>query len=277
MTFDEWWERYCEFRPSDRVTYAAREAWNAGQAFFDCREVIKKEREHIEEQPAVASAKGASLMNRRDIKLAIDRCVAHDVPDAADLIETLASQIDTKAYRIMELKQQLADLKADRDSWEDQADERVKDCETFINELEQLRKQLVGKNDRLRQAAFVIRSYQTHENQYAEYLLNRQGVRGMNKEWIKLNDIQSVAMAQANGWEIEALASDCGWYPWIGASWAMNTGYRGRPRQPKKATVTSECWRDKISGTLHWQKYGHSVKPDWQRFPAGDITGEVEE
>ena len=49
MTFDEWWKNYCEFKPSDRVTYAAREAWNAGRAFFDCsdaiREAIKAERE----------------------------------------------------------------------------------------------------------------------------------------------------------------------------------------------------------------------------------------
>lgn len=36
MTFDEWWKNYCELKPSDRVTYAAREAWNAGRAFFDC-------------------------------------------------------------------------------------------------------------------------------------------------------------------------------------------------------------------------------------------------
>lgn len=33
-------------------------------------------------------------MNRGDVKLIIDRCVAHDVPDAADLIERQAAQIE---------------------------------------------------------------------------------------------------------------------------------------------------------------------------------------
>ena len=33
-------------------------------------------------------------MNRGDVKLIIDRCIAHDVPDAADLIERQAAQIE---------------------------------------------------------------------------------------------------------------------------------------------------------------------------------------
>ena len=33
-------------------------------------------------------------MNRGDVKLIIDRCVAHDVPDAADLIEHQAAQLE---------------------------------------------------------------------------------------------------------------------------------------------------------------------------------------
>ena len=33
-------------------------------------------------------------MNRGDVKLIIDRCVAHDVPDAATLIERQAAQIE---------------------------------------------------------------------------------------------------------------------------------------------------------------------------------------
>ena len=32
-------------------------------------------------------------MNRGNIKLAIDRCIAHDVPDAADMIESLRQQL----------------------------------------------------------------------------------------------------------------------------------------------------------------------------------------
>ena len=33
-------------------------------------------------------------MNRGDVKLILDRCVAHDVPDAANLIERQAAQIE---------------------------------------------------------------------------------------------------------------------------------------------------------------------------------------
>jgi hypothetical protein len=82
----------------------------------------------------------------------------------------------------------------------------------------------------------------------------------MNREWIELTDIQSVAMAQANGWRIEVLSGKDNWSPWSGTFWVAGTHYRGRPKQP----VTSECWRHKQHG-------------GWQRFPEGDITGEVEE
>jgi len=34
-------------------------------------------------------------MNRGDIKLIVDRCIAYDVPDAADLIESLVQQLAT--------------------------------------------------------------------------------------------------------------------------------------------------------------------------------------
>ena len=34
LDFDDWWRDYCEFTPSDRVTYAARESWNASRALY---------------------------------------------------------------------------------------------------------------------------------------------------------------------------------------------------------------------------------------------------
>jgi hypothetical protein len=34
LDFDDWWREYCEFTPSDRVTHAARESWNASRAFY---------------------------------------------------------------------------------------------------------------------------------------------------------------------------------------------------------------------------------------------------
>ena len=61
-------------------------------------------------------------MNRGNIKLTIDRCIAHDVPDAADMIESLRQQLascqaalaDTEALeigtgeRLAKVEQQLA-------------------------------------------------------------------------------------------------------------------------------------------------------------------------
>lgn len=98
----------------------------------------------------------------------------------------------------------------------------------------------------------------------------------MSDEWTELTDIQSVAMAQANGWEIEALACDCEWYPWTEISWTMGASYRGRPKKPKKITVTSECWRHP-EGELRWGMPNDSFGYPWKRFPAGDTTGEVGE
>jgi len=43
---------------------------------------------------AAAAPAGGIEMNLGDVKLIIDRCVAHDVPDAADLIERQAAQIN---------------------------------------------------------------------------------------------------------------------------------------------------------------------------------------
>ena len=39
-------------------------------------------------------------MNRGNIKLAIDRCIAHDVPDAADMIESLRQQLSAEIMRL---------------------------------------------------------------------------------------------------------------------------------------------------------------------------------
>lgn len=43
-------------------------------------------------------------MNRGDVKLIIDRCIAHDVPDAADLIERQAAQIEMMRQAIQALE-----------------------------------------------------------------------------------------------------------------------------------------------------------------------------
>jgi len=88
----------------------------------------------------------------------------------------------------------------------------------------------------------------------------------MSNEWTELNTIEEVVRANARGWVIEEFSMGDG----------IHCKYRGRPKQPKKVIVTSECWRAP-SGILTWQLCGAELTENWRRFPAGDITGEVEE
>jgi hypothetical protein len=96
----------------------------------------------------------------------------------------------------------------------------------------------------------------------------------MNNEWINLTTGKEVFDRQAEGWEIE-VKWGTSWHTWDGNGWVMHAQYRGRPKQPKPKIVTSECWRHKNNGGLTWGR--HVDTTSWQRFPAGDITGEVEE
>ncbi len=98
-------------------------------------------------------------------------------------------------------------------------------------------------------------------------------------DWIELKDLQEVAGAQRNGWEIEESDEGDYWYMWTKITWRKSSLYRGRPKQPKKVTVTSECYRA-ADGSLTWVLPGQTViglTKGWARFPAGDITGEVKE
>ena len=101
------------------------------------------------------------------------------------------------------------------------------------------------------------------------------------QDWKDLVTMQEVAQAQSDGWEIEICADDIdGWLPWIGKAWCEWKLYCGRPKQPKTCTVTSECWWHKRTEKLTWGNWidkKQYLTEDWQRFPAGDITGEVAE
>jgi len=100
----------------------------------------------------------------------------------------------------------------------------------------------------------------------------------MNNEWQDLPTMQDVARAQYEGWEIKAMnMALTEWFSWDGRAWNVNAKFRGRPRQPAKITVTSECWRNIITAALAYTSTGKGMIAPWQRFPAGDITGEVEE
>jgi len=127
------------------------------------------------------------------------------------------------------------------------------------------------------------------------------------QDWKDLITMREVAEAQHNRWEIHTSTDErLTWFNWTGEVWEAECIYRGRPKHPElcgawagnglcilpkghnmgkadipknhksgKRTVTSECWRNKQHGGLSW---GTGYTNEWwQRFPAGDITGEVEE
>lgn len=108
----------------------------------------------------------------------------------------------------------------------------------------------------------------------------------MTTEWRDLLTLQDVAAAIEAGDEIQVgntrLGVPCNWYKWDGEGWSIGLDYRARPRQPKKLLVKSSCWRNNDDGSLVWANESIVVLsvPNWrrfQRFPAGDIEGEVEE
>ncbi len=96
-------------------------------------------------------------------------------------------------------------------------------------------------------------------------------------DWIELKDLQAVAEAQRNGWEIDYCYANSAWCLWHGTGWGSDMLFRGRPKQPKKVTMISECWRHIGTGDLIWKTPTAILPKHWQRFPAGDIVGEVED
>ncbi len=100
----------------------------------------------------------------------------------------------------------------------------------------------------------------------------------MSSEWRDLPTMQDVARAQIEKWEIEEFYMG-DWILWMQRGWTFGTRYRGRPAQPKKTIVISECWRHPEHGGLFWRSHGNTTcKPEaYVRFPAGDITGYVEQ
>lgn len=97
----------------------------------------------------------------------------------------------------------------------------------------------------------------------------------MTTNWIDLDTLQDLARVQSQGWEIELCSESFDWRPWGGTAWNSEWQFRGRPAKPKMKTVTSECWRNKYDGTLVWGRSMNNTT--FQRFPAGDFVGEVEE
>ena len=97
-------------------------------------------------------------------------------------------------------------------------------------------------------------------------------------DWIELKDLQAVAKAQAEGWDVEVYYHETDhWVTWHGNIWCGVAKYRGRPSQPKMKKVKSICWRGMTEGGLYWTNPERTCVPNYQRFPAGDIEGEVED
>ena len=97
------------------------------------------------------------------------------------------------------------------------------------------------------------------------------------ENWIDLNDIQAVACAQADGWEIIATFgyNNTAWEPWSGEYWLNSRKFRGRPRQPKMKEVKMECFL--IDGELRWRDENLSILGDWVRQPQHDLIAKVSE
>jgi hypothetical protein len=92
----------------------------------------------------------------------------------------------------------------------------------------------------------------------------------MSNEWIDLSDIQAVAIAQAEGWEVEQFNRG-EWVAWSEAFWHLNADYRGRPKQPQE--VTYECYD--VDGRLEWWHPNRNVAKPWPRHPELDKTAKV--
>jgi hypothetical protein len=100
----------------------------------------------------------------------------------------------------------------------------------------------------------------------------------MNEEWSDLPSLLSVAKAEADRWQIQASKDAEDWVPWVGGAWFENIYYRGRPKHPVERIIASKCWYDNLDGSLTWRDSVFDIGCDrFKRFPAGDITGEVEE
>ena len=102
----------------------------------------------------------------------------------------------------------------------------------------------------------------------------------MTTEWQDLPNMEDVARAQADGWEIEIQTDAgndkyCPFRAWDGRHW--NTGYlfRGRPRQPAMKKVKMLCWYKK-GYLLSWADEGIDRKGDGHiRVPSEDKEFEV--
>jgi hypothetical protein len=91
----------------------------------------------------------------------------------------------------------------------------------------------------------------------------------MSDEWIDLNDIEDVARAKVEGWEIESRSHETSeWRKWNGTYWGAGYLFRGRPKQPQEMVIP--CY---FTGNgLTWSLV---ALPEWVRVPELDKTIKV--
>lgn len=102
------------------------------------------------------------------------------------------------------------------------------------------------------------------------------------ENWIDLNDIQAVAIAQSEGWEIEMQTDPgndkyCPWGSWGQQYWHSGYLYRGRPRQPKMKEVKILAYFSANYKALAWYAETESVPAFWVRQPHLDMIAKVPE
>lgn len=79
----------------------------------------------------------------------------------------------------------------------------------------------------------------------------------------------TLAISKANHWLMEIAHEH--WHEIIAALRKEQES----AKSPAKVQVKSLCWRE-AGGNLTWRNEGAEVAKCWERFPAGDLTGEVE-
>ena len=99
------------------------------------------------------------------------------------------------------------------------------------------------------------------------------------EEWKDLPDLQWVATAQAEEWEIEFSDGNKVWRTWDGRTWADVWNFRARPRQPKTKTITMR--KALMSdGKLHYPvegEYNYAVGKNFVCWLGEPYTVEVPE
>jgi len=130
--------------------------------------------------------KDAEIKRLRTLVEAKDLLLSEWLGEEKAQLEIERLRADLKHYEILqalanEKDAEIERLRADRDSWADQADARVKDCVEYISEIERLRKDFT---DLLRVAANDATAFQ------AEIERLREQLQVCMRRWIPFAEVE---------------------------------------------------------------------------------------